>query len=454
MEIIDLRTAKAHNQLQKILSRNLSLNPELLAKVTEIINMVQQEGDQALCSLSQQLDGIALTPANIQVEPALIKELASQTSSQLIGFIRTAIENIREFHKHQLESSWEFTDSDGVTLGQRLSAIDSVGLYVPGGKAAYPSTLIMNAVPALTAGVKRIAVTTPPTSFMSAPVIAATLNELGITEVYTVGGAQAIAALAFGTETIPKVDKIVGPGNLFVAAAKKLVYGIVDIDAIAGPSEIVVLADESAPASYIAADMLAQAEHDSSASAILVTTSLTLAEEVFIDLKYQLATLPRKDIATESLNNYGAIFIVETMEQGCELVNKIAPEHVELMVEDPEEVAKSIRHAGAIFFGQYSCESVGDYLAGPNHVLPTGGTARFCSPLGVYDFMKRTNLIKYNKEKLNKSVAAIVGLADCEGLRGHALAAMARFSSNDEESRSTTPLPGRLPKIDLDDNDD
>lgn len=446
LEIVDLRKTPSHARLHTILNRSLALNAELLTKVAEIIELVRAQGDHALCELTQSFDGIAINIANLRVEPELIKELASRIDSQLTGYIRVAIENVRAFHEHQLQQSWQYTDEDGVTLGQRVTPIDSVGLYVPGGSAAYPSTLIMNAVPAMAAGVERIVVATPPATFMSSPIIAAVINELGINEVYTVGGAQAIAALAYGTETIARVDKIVGPGNMYVAAAKKLVFGIVDIDAIAGPTEIVVLADVEGQANYIAADLLSQAEHDPEAAAILVTDNMMLVHEVQQELKRQLADLPRRDIAESALAHYGTAFVVGSIAEGCELINRIAPEHVELMVADPERTAPMIAHAGAIFFGHYSCESAGDYLAGPNHVLPTGGTARFSSPLGVYDFLKRTNIIKYNKKKLEKTVAAIVGLANCEGLVGHARAATIRFARAEDATRGTTPLVGRLPE--------
>ncbi|MBI4854516.1 MAG: histidinol dehydrogenase [Acidobacteria bacterium] len=452
IEIVNLIQNPSHPRLYKILNRGLALDSELLSKVANVIEQVRLNGDQALCDFTQSFDGIATTPANLRVEPDLIKTLASQVSSQLIGFIQRAIENVKLFHKHQIEKSWQFTDEDGVTLGQRLAPLDSVGLYVPGGKAAYPTTLIMNAVPAITAGVKRIVVVTPPTTFMSSPVIAATLNELNLTEVYSVGGSQAIAALAFGTDILPKVDKIVGPGNIYVTAAKKLLYGTVDIDSIAGPSEIVVLSNPETPARFVAADLLSQAEHDPDSSAILITTNAAYAREVQLELQTRLLALPRREIAERSITNYGAIFVVGSIEQACHLVNRIAPEHVEVMINDEEKVAESITHAGAIFLGSYSCEAVGDYIAGPNHVLPTGGTARFFSPLGVYDFLKRTNIIKYNKTKLEKSIAAIVGLAESEGLTGHARAALVRFEMEQDQSRATRPLaivPGmKLPFMD------
>lgn len=454
IEIVNLSQTASHPRLTAILNRSLVLEPELLTKVANVIEQVRTLGDEALCDFTQSFDGIAITPANLRVDPDLIQTLASQVSSQLVGFIRRAIENVKTFHKHQLQESWEFTDEDGVTLGQRLIPLHSVGLYVPGGKAAYPSTLIMNAVPAIMAGVKRIVVVTPPTTFMSNPVIAATLNELGLTEAYSIGGAQAIAALAFGTDRVPKVDKIVGPGNVYVTAAKKMLYGTVDIDSIAGPSEIVVIANSETPARYVAADLLSQAEHDVLSSAILITTNPAYAREVQIEVQKRLAVLPRRDIAEKSLEKYGAIFVVSSLEQACGLANHIAPEHIEIMVNDEEKVAANITNAGAIFLGPYSCEAVGDYLAGPNHVLPTGGTARFFSPLGVYDFVKRTNVIKYNKAKLEKTIATVVGLAESEGLLGHARAALVRFEMEQAEQRATRPLsaiPGfKLPLMDDD----
>jgi histidinol dehydrogenase len=285
----------------------------------------------------------------------------------------------------------------------------------------------MNAVPAQVAGVRRVVGVTPPAKFAENPAIAFALAELGVEELYTVGGAQAVAALAFGTETIPKVDKIVGPGNQYVALAKKLVYGVVDIDSIAGPSEVVVLADSGAEARYVAADLLSQAEHDEMASAILITTDASLAEEVRIEVARQLASLERRDIAEASVERYGAIFVVDTVEQGCDLVNRLAPEHLEIMTEDPEAAAALVRHAGAIFFGPYSSEPVGDYFAGPNHVLPTGGTARFMSPLGVYDFVKRTSIVKYTRERLRETGPAIAAFARAEGLDAHARAITIRL---------------------------
>lgn len=428
IEIVDLKKDFFSSRLDKVLSRNPELDTELLATVSEIIAKVRQQGDKAVCELTESFDNFKVSPTELRIPEEKIRELALQNPPELINYIRQAIDNVRTFHEKQIEKSWYYTDEDDVTLGQRLTPLDSVGLYVPGGRAAYPSTVIMNAVPAIAAGVKRIAVTTPPTTLLSTPIIAATLKELGLIEVYGIGGAQAVAALAYGTESVRRVDKIVGPGNIYVAAAKKLVFGAVDIDSIAGPSEILVLADETADASFIAADLLSQAEHDTEAAAILITTSQELALKVQKELAQQLSELPRKEIAAQSIKNYGTIFLVKSMTQACELANRVAAEHLEIIAEDAETLAEKIPHAGAIFIGSYSCEAAGDYLAGPNHVLPTGGTARFSSPLGVYDFVKRTNIIKYSYKKLEKSVEAIAGLAECEGLSGHARAAKIRFS--------------------------
>ncbi|MEP7271350.1 MAG: histidinol dehydrogenase, partial [Acidobacteriota bacterium] len=310
--------------------------------------------------------------------------------------------------------------------GQRVSPLEIVGLYVPGGTAAYPSTVMMNAIPAQVAGVERIVVATPPTQFAQNPVIAAVLRELGLFEVYTIGGAQAIAALAYGTETVPRVDKIVGPGNRYVAAAKKLVFGTVDIDSIAGPSEIVVIADETARADFVAADMLSQAEHSEDAAAILITPSEELGHAVRAEITRQAESLPRRAIIARSLADYGAVIIVETLEAACRLVDRLAPEHVEIMTTNDEAVAAGLRHAGAIFIGAYSPESVGDYFAGTNHVLPTGGTARFSSALGVYDFLKRTSIIRYTETELRRTAHSIDRLARAEGFEAHARAAMIR----------------------------
>jgi histidinol dehydrogenase len=307
-----------------------------------------------------------------------------------------------------------------------MTPLDRVGLYVPGGTAAYPSSVVMNVVPAQVAGVERIVVTTPPRTLSESPAVAAALLELNVNEVYAVGGAHAIAALAFGTETVPRVDKITGPGNKYVAAAKKLVFGVVGIDSIAGPTEVVIVADETARPEFIAADLLAQAEHGEDASAVLITNSESLAQSVAQEVERQATSLPRRGIIMSSLKDYGAIVLVETLDEACALVNELAPEHVEIVTSDDEALAGKIRHAGAIFFGGYTPEAVGDYLAGPNHVLPTGRTARFSSALGVYDFVKRTSLLRYSREAFAEVAESVAVIAECEGLHGHARSALIR----------------------------
>ena len=416
-------------KLKQILQRTSGLTDEIVARTQSIVSDVKARGDEALFEFTEKFDGITHTPKTIIADRNLIEELAAQVDENLLAAMREAIANIRFYHQHQLTKSWEIERENGVRLGQRVSPLEIVGLYVPGGKAAYPSTLMMNAIPAQVAGVNRIVVVTPPAQFHHSPIIAATLKELGLFEVYLVGGAQAVAALAYGTATIPRVDKIVGPGNQYVAAAKKIVYGDVDIDSIAGPSEIVVIADDTARPEFIAADLLSQAEHSEDAAAILITTSEALAEKVKAELIKQTETLPRRTIIEKSLADFGALIVVESLEAACLLVNRLAPEHVEVMTADSEATAANIHHAGAIFIGDYSAESVGDYFAGTNHVLPTGGTARFSSALGVYDFLKRTSIIRYTKEELERTAKSIDLIAQAEGLQAHARAATIRIEN-------------------------
>jgi histidinol dehydrogenase len=427
MEIVSYNPGNANRVLDRIRSRSLHMNPDLVARVTHIVESVRSGGDEAVIHFTEQFDGVTLDPNQLRVELEFIREAASRTEPGLLEAFRQAVRNVRTFHEQQRESGWEIVIEGGARVGQRVLPVASAGLYVPGGRAAYPSSLIMSAVPAQVAGVRRIAIATPPGTLEQIPVLAAVIAELGIDEVYRIGGAQAIAALAFGTETIPRVDKIVGPGNVYVAIAKKLVYGSVGIDSIAGPTEVVVLADEGADPRLIAADLLAQAEHDPEASALCITPSPNLAREVTREVERQLATLERREIAQSSIENYGAVFVVESIEGGCELVNLIAPEHLELMTEENERVAELIENAGAIFYGAWSSEPVGDYFAGPNHVLPTMGTARFSSPLGVYDFLKRQSIIRYTQEALEKNADAIAAMADAEGLTAHKRAVLMRI---------------------------
>jgi histidinol dehydrogenase len=422
IEIIKLLGSRPgdHEKIQHILSRGPGLNHETLAQAEAIVRDVATRGDQALIEYTARFDRVALTAKTMQVDHQLIADLAARVDQELIDAMREAISNIRYFHERQLMRDWEIEGANGVRLGQRIRPLETVGLYVPGGSAAYPSTVMMNAVPAQVAGVERIIVVTPPAQFAQNPVIAAVLKELGILEVYTIGGAQAIAALACGTETVPRVDKIVGPGNQYVAAAKKLVFGAVDIDSIAGPSEIVVIADDTARADFVAADLLSQAEHSEDAAAILITPSMKLAVEVHREIIKQTKSLARRKIIEQSLAEFGALIVVESFDDACSLADSLAPEHIEVMTADSEAIAARLRNAGAIFIGPYSPEPVGDYFAGTNHVLPTGGTARFSSALGVYDFLKRTSIISYTQAELHRTAHSIDRLARAEGFDAHA----------------------------------
>jgi len=429
IEIIKLTGSRVEQsaRLKKILSRDIGLNNDVLTRTEAIIREIRERGDAALIEFTARFDGAQLTPETLRVDRQTIEEMAAQVDDDLIAAMREAIANIRHYHEHQLTKDWEITRDNGVRLGQRVRPIEIVGLYVPGGSAAYPSTVMMNAVPAQVAGVERIVVVTPPAQFRQNPVVAATLKELNLFEVYTIGGAQAVAALAYGTETIPRVDKIVGPGNQYVAAAKKLVYGAVDIDSIAGPSEIVVIADDTARADFVAADLLSQAEHSEDAAAILITPQASLAEAVREEIVKQTQTLSRREIIERSLADFGALIVVESLDAACALADQIAPEHIEIITEDGEATAAKINHAGAIFIGAYSPEPVGDYFAGTNHVLPTGGTARFSSALGVYDFQKRTSVIRYTREELMRTAPSIERLALAEGFEAHARSATIRY---------------------------
>ena len=431
MQVSLYNTPDAAAALARIRSRSIQANPDLAARVAEIVEGVRAGGDDALLRYTKQFDGVELDRTQLRVEPDFIQESASRAAPRAIEAFRKAINNVRAFHERQVESSWSMQSDDGVVLGLRILPVDSAGLYVPGGAAAYPSSLIMNVVPAQVAGVRRLAVTTPPGTLERSHELAAVILELGITEVYRVGGAQAIAALAYGTETIDKVSKIAGPGNVYVAIAKKLVYGSVGIDSIAGPTEVVILADGGANPSFVAADMLAQAEHDPAASAICITTSEAAAREVKRQVDRQLGSLDRREIARASIEQYGAVIVVESLEEGCDLINQIAPEHLELMTARNDEAAELIENAGAIFFGPWSSEPVGDYIAGPNHVLPTLGTSRFSSPLGVYDFVKRQSVIRYTREAMAANRDRIAAMAQAEGLTAHARAVLMRKTGSE-----------------------
>ncbi|MGF7049421.1 histidinol dehydrogenase [Paenibacillus sp. DS2015] len=404
--------------------------PEQNEAVKTIVRDIKAEGDAALLRYTEQHDRTRLTADTLRVTAEELQEAYQHVEPSFVKAIAAAANNIRAFHMREKRNSWMDLQSDGSILGQIIRPLKRVGVYVPGGKAAYPSSVLMNVIPAQVAGVPEIVMMTPPgTNGQEGidPHILVAAAEAGVHEIYRVGGAQAIAALAYGTETIAPVDKICGPGNIYVALAKREVYGAVDIDSIAGPSEIVVLADEKANPVYVAADLLSQAEHDEMASAILVTPSQAFAEAVAAEVTRQLTLLPRQKIATSSIVNYGAIIVVESIEEGISVVNRLAPEHLEMMVEDPMSYVSKIENAGAIFLGPYSSEPVGDYFAGPNHIIPTNGTARFSSPVDVDDFIKKSSMIYYSKEALLENGATIMELARHEGLEGHARAIEVRL---------------------------
>ena len=428
MRIVDLNETTKRNLLSDLLKRDPNNNEEYAGVVQEIIDQVKEKGDEAVFAYTEKFDKARITGDNVRVTKAEIEEARAMVNPELLRVMERAMENIRDYHQKQVRHSWFDSREDGVILGQKQPALESVGVYVPGGKAAYPSSVLMNIIPAEVAGVKRIVMVTPPGKDGKVnPVTLTAAHLAGATEVYKVGGAQAVAALAFGTESIPRVHKIVGPGNIFVALAKKAVYGHVSIDSIAGPSEILVLADETANPKYVAADLLSQAEHDELASAILVTTSQKLAKEVSEQVERFLEKLSRREILEKSLKKFGYILVAESMEEAIETANEIASEHLEIMTKNPFEVMTKIRNAGAIFMGEYSSEPLGDYFAGPNHVLPTNGTAKFFSPLGVEDFVKRSSVIYYSREALEPVYKDIVTFAQAEHLTAHANSIKVRF---------------------------
>lgn len=414
-------------KLQSLRERSVAFDVPLMRQVESIIDNVRTRGDEALVDYAARFDGYHQRAPELRVSVGSLERTASQANAKLLAALDEAIRNVKGFHEHERQHSWELETEAGVRLGQRITPIECVGLYVPGGSAAYPSSVVMNVVPAQVAGVTRIVVATPPRSLERNPALAATLLRLGVKEVYAVGGAQAIAALAYGTETVPRVDKITGPGNRYVAAAKKLVFGSVGIDSIAGPSEVVIIADETARADFLAADMLAQAEHAEDASAVLITTSDKLAGKVAAEVARQMELLPRRATIEESLKRYGVIIVVENLDQACTIANELAPEHLEIVTGDDQAVAEKVRSAGAIFFGSYTPEAVGDYFAGPNHVLPTAGAARFASALSVYDFVRRTSTMRYSREAFRRSAEKIATLAKAEGLDAHARSAEIRL---------------------------
>ena len=428
MRILKLTKETQTNILENLLKRSPNSYGEFESRVNDIIQNVREKRDEAIFDYTLKFYGAVINKDNIRVTEDEIKEAYEQVDPKLLDVIRKALVNIRDYHAKQKQYSWFDSDESGIILGQKVTPLKTVGVYVPGGKAVYPSSVLMNVIPAKVAGVSNIIMTTPcgkdgkvyPSTLVAA-------KEAGVDQIYKVGGAQAIAALAFGTESIPKVDKIVGPGNIYVALAKKAVFGYVSIDSIAGPSEIMVLADETANPRFVAADLLSQAEHDEMASAILVTTSEELAKQVSVEVDKFVATLSRKEIIQKSLDNYGYILVADTMQDAIDTVNEIASEHLELVTKNPFEVMTKIRNAGAIFIGEYSSEPLGDYFAGPNHVLPTNGTAKFFSPLSVDDFIKKSSIISYSREALEPVYKDIVQFAECEKLTAHANSIRVRF---------------------------
>jgi len=401
--------------------------------VRAILQQVKAEGDTAVRMYTEKFDRVNLVEMRVAEQEFI--EAEGLVDPSVVEALREAAANIRDYHERQVRQSWFATKESGTLLGQLIRPLRRVGLYVPGGLAAYPSSVLMNAIPAKVAGVKEIVITTPPDKDGKVnPAILVAAKIAGVTEVYKVGGAQAIAALTYGTQTIPAVDKIVGPGNIYVALAKREVFGLVDIDMVAGPSEIVVLADEKANPRYVAADMLSQAEHDPMASAVLVTPSRMLAEAVAAELERQVAVLPRREIAEASLRNYGAICVVDSLDEGFAVVNRLAAEHLELLIENPFDHLGKVENAGAIFLGEYSSEPVGDYFAGTNHVLPTNGTARFSSPLSVDDFIKKSSVISYSKQDLLAHGRKIIALAEQEGLTAHGRAIQERLDDINNET--------------------
>jgi histidinol dehydrogenase len=428
MRIVKLDDKSKNDILENLLKRSPNQYEEYTLAVNQIIEDVKLRKDAAIFDYTKRFDKADISSDTIRVTEAEIEEAYSIIDSSIIEVIRKAAANIRTYHAKQKQYSWFDSEPNGIILGQKVTPIGAVGVYVPGGKAAYPSSVLMNVIPAKVAGVERIAMVTPPDK--DGKVYAGTLvaaKEAGVTEIYKVGGAQAIAALAHGTESIKKVDKIVGPGNIYVALAKKAVYGHVSIDSIAGPSEILVIADETANPKYVAADLLSQAEHDELASAILVTTSKDVAEQVSNWVDKFVAELSRTEIMQKSLDNYGYILLTDTLDEAIETANEIASEHLEIITKDPFNVMTKIKNAGAIFLGEYSSEPLGDYFAGPNHVLPTNGTAKFFSPLSVDDFIKKSSIISYSKEALEPIYPDIVKFAKAEGLTAHANSIAVRF---------------------------
>ena len=419
MKIIDSQQKDILTELKRIINRGETATEEVAGTVKEIVDRVRREGDPAVLEYTEKFDKVKLTLRDMRVSPEEIKEAHANVDQKKVDALKLAAKNIRAFHEKQKLSSWVSQEADGVILGQLARPIRCVGVYVPGGKACYPSSVRMNVIPATVAGVEQLVMCSPVPGGKMNPYILVAADIAGVNEIYKIGGAQAIAAMAYGTATVPKVDKIVGPGNIYVATAKRHVFGQADIEMIAGPSEILIIADKTADPVFVASDLLSQAEHDELASSLLVTDSRELADKVDTEVERQLATLARKEIARKAIDRFGAIVITRDLREAADASNAVAPEHLELAVEKPFELLALIKNAGAIFLGHYSPESVGDYIAGPNHVLPTGGTARFFSPLSTDSFMKKSSLIFYTREGLDKVGEAVMQIADVEGLEAH-----------------------------------
>ncbi len=437
MRTVRLTKESTKDILENLLKRSPNNYGKFEAAVADILANVKEKGDEALFSYTKEFDKVEVTPETIRVTEAEIEEAYKAVDASLLEVIRKALVNIRSYHEKQRQKSWFTSTEKGTMLGQKVTPLNRVGVYVPGGKAVYPSSVLMNIVPAKVAGVPHIVMTTPPGKDGKVnPSTLVAAKEAGADEIYKVGGAQAIGALAYGTASIPKVDKIVGPGNIFVALAKKAVYGHVSIDSIAGPSEILVLADETANAHYVAADLLSQAEHDEMASAILITTSTELAQNVEKEIEGYLKVLSRKEIIEKSLENFGYILIAEDMDEAIEAANEIASEHMEIVTKNAFEVMMKVRNAGAIFIGEYSSEPLGDYFAGPNHVLPTNGTAKFFSALSVDDFIKKSSIVYYSRSALQEIHKDIIQFASSEQLTAHANSIAVRFEEEDKKEQS------------------
>lgn len=436
MRTVRLTKESTKDILENLLKRSPNNYGKFEAAVADILANVKEKGDEALFSYTKEFDKVEVTPETIRVTEAEIEEAYKAVDASLLEVIRKALVNIRIYHEKQRQNSWFTSTENGTMLGQKVTPLNRVGVYVPGGKAVYPSSVLMNIVPAKVAGVPHIVMTTPPGKDGKVnPSTLVAAKEAGADEIYKVGGAQAIGALAYGTASIPKVDKIVGPGNIFVALAKKAVYGHVSIDSIAGPSEILVLADETANAHYVAADLLSQAEHDEMASAILITTSTELAQNVEKEIEGYLKVLSRKEIIEKSLENFGYILIAEDMDEAIEAANEIASEHMEIVTKNAFEVMMKVRNAGAIFIGEYSSEPLGDYFAGPNHVLPTNGTAKFFSALSVDDFIKKSSIVYYSRSALQEIHKDIIQFASSEQLTAHANSIAVRFEEEDKKEQ-------------------